>query len=237
MSRTKQTRISKLRKIVSQNRSLHVKAAAQRLGVSEMTIRRDIRENPAEFDSLGGHIFSLERGAARSPYDLGNAVDLNKPAKRAACRKCLGHIRPGDTIFIDCGTTLWHLVDLLPDDLVITIVCYALNIADITARKPHIKMILIGGEYHPKTASFALLNGDTSFGDLAITTGFFSASGIDQKLGVSCSSIPEAAQKRAAMARSQTCFLVCDDSKHRKISTTIFAKTTEFAQIITESSP
>lgn len=231
---SKQSRIIMLRQLVSEHRNLHVKMAAELLGVSEMTIRRDIRENSAEFDYLGGHIMATSGPA---PYDLGHAVDLNKAGKKAACKHCLGLINAGDTIFIDCGTTLVHLVDLLPDDLPLTIICYSLNVADRAMRKTEVKMILMGGEYHKKTASFALLQNDQTYDALVINVAFLSAAGIDQLLGVTCSSFHEASQKRSAIQRAQKSILVVDESKFGKASAAKFADETSFDKIITENGP
>ncbi|MCF6305552.1 MAG: DeoR/GlpR family DNA-binding transcription regulator [Rhodobacteraceae bacterium] len=229
---SKQSRITRLRQLIAQNRTLHLRAAADLLNVSEMTIRRDIRDNPTLFDTLGGHIIARDPPA---PYDLGRAGDLHKASKKAACLHCLPLINAGDTIFIDCGTTLVHLVDMLPDDLAVTVICYAMNIADRTMRKPNVKLVLVGGEYHPKTGSFALLKDDRIYDSLAINTAFLSAAGFDKTLGATCSSFHEASQKRAAMARAQKAVLVIDESKFEKTSAAHFGKASGFDLILTET--
>lgn len=237
MTTRKQQRLATMRAVIAKNRSLHVKAAAELLGVSEMTVRRDIQENAAEFDYLGGHIVLVNDPAHRQPYDLGLAFDRNKSAKRAACEHCLPLIQSADTIFVDCGTTLVHLIDLLPDDLTITVVCYALNVVDRVVRKPNLKLVLIGGEYHAETASFSLLKDDTAFSTLSFNIGFFSAAGLDVTLGASCSSFHEAIQKRAAMDRSLQKILVIDSSKTGQTRAAKFADMREFDQIYTENGP
>lgn len=229
---SKQSRISHLKQLISENRSLHVKSAAEALGVSEMTIRRDIRDHPNDFYALGGHIVAANSPA---PYDLGRAVDLNKTAKMDACKHCLPHINAGDTIFIDCGTTLVHLVDMLPDDLPVSVICYALNVVDRAIRKPNIKLVLIGGEYHSETASFGLLQNDHTYDTLAINTAFLSAAGVNEKLGATCSSFNEAAQKRAAMQRAQKSVLVVDESKFGESSAAKFADASGFDLTISEN--
>ncbi len=228
---SKHSRITKLQQLIAQNRSLHMRAAADLLNVSEMTIRRDIRDHPALFDTLGGHIIAPETPA---PYDLGRAADLNKASKKAACLHCLPLIKAGDTIFIDCGTTLVNLVDMLCDDLPITVICYAMNVADRAIRKLNIKLVLIGGEYHPKTASFSLLKDDKAFDNLAINTAFLSAAGFDKTLGATCSSFHEASQKRSAMQRAQKTVLVIDNSKFGKSSAAHFANATDFDHIFSQ---
>lgn len=234
MSSRKQMRLTRLAELISDRVSLHVRDAAEILGVSEMTIRRDVRSNGELFGFLGGYIVQKAQSGARTPYDLGSAADLNGNEKREVCRRCLTYIQPQDTIFVDCGTTLVHLIDLLPNDIEITLVCYALNIADRAVRKPNINVVLVGGKYHPLTASFSALGSENLFAELAITTGFFSAAGFDPDLGATCANFHETASKKAAIVSSQQKILVIDSSKIGKVQPARYANSSEFNLILTE---
>lgn len=224
----------KLQDALSDHTRLHVKDAAELLDVSEMTVRRDIQENPKEFGFFGGYIMPAGNRFSLTPYDLQSEEEKHTAEKRAACRHCLPYINPGETVFIDCGTTLVHLVDLLPNDIEITLVCYALNILDRAIRKPNLKVVLIGGVYQPATASFSELKADSMFEELAIGTAFFSAAGLDQKLGATCIDFHEAHQKRAALAKSSKQILVVDNSKLGKVHPARFGKVSEFDLVISE---
>ena len=231
----KEARLRKLRDVISERHSVHVKDAAEFLNVSEMTVRRDIRENPQDFGYLGGYIVLANGQFGRTPYNLENAANTNEEAKKKACAYCLSEIKSKDTVFVDCGTTLVHFIDMLPLDIEISLVCYALNIADRAIRNPKIKLIMIGGEYHPATASFAPLGNDNMFDSLAIDTGFFTAAGIDPKLGATCPTFHEANQKQAAMEKCQRRILVVDNSKVGKIHPACFSRVSEFDRMITEN--
>lgn len=234
MSERKKTRLAKLRDAVSEHNSLHVKDAAEMLDVSEMTVRRDLRDNPGEFDYFGGHIVLTNGGSSLAPYDLGRATELFESEKKAACKHCLQYIRPKDTIFVDCGTTLVHLVNMLPNDAELTLACFALNIADQAIRKPNIKLVLIGGIYQPATASFSPIQPETSFEGLAFNVGFFTAAGLDRKLGATCMTFREAIQKRAAMSKAHKSILVTDSSKIETVRPACFGQVDEFDFILTE---
>ena len=237
MSNRKQNRLTKLRALIDEHVSLHIKDAAEKLDVSEMTVRRDVSENAHLFVYLGGHIVTADKHSRRTPYDLGIATDIREAEKQRACQHCLPLIENQDIIFVDCGTTLIHLIDLLPGDVDITVVCYALNVADRAIRKPNIKLVLVGGEYHAPTASFSGLGAETMFGELAIGAGFFSAAGLDQKLGATCSSFAEAIQKRAAMACTKQKILVMDSAKIGKVHPARYADVEHFDVILTEYGP
>src|SRR6187402_2234796 len=134
-------RLDQLAAILGERGVMHLRDAAQRLGVSEMTIRRDIAGDAARFAYLGGHIMPAGKVEPEQPYELAAQADRHADAKRAACRHALAHIHADDTIFVDCGTTLQHLIDLIPQSVPLTVVCYALNIADRLASTPNIRLI------------------------------------------------------------------------------------------------
>ena len=64
---------------------------------------------------------------------------------------------------------------------------------------------------------------------------FLSASGVNQKLGVTCVEQIEVETKAAAISSSLSRILVCDSSKFDKIGPSYFAQINEFDAIITDS--
>lgn len=234
MSDRKKTRLSKLRQAVIEQNSLHVKDAAELLNVTEMTIRRDLSENPDQFNYYGGHIVLANDAPNMTAYDLDRATELFGKEKQAACKHCLQYIEPKDTIFVDCGTTLSYLVNMLQPDMEVTLVCFALNIADLAIRKPKIKLVLLGGVYQPATASFSPMNPETTFEGLAFNVAFLTATGVDEKLGATCTTFREAIQKRTAMSRTRKSILVADSSKIGVVRPACFGQVEDFDLVITE---
>lgn len=233
MTRNRQ-RLDMLGALILERGVVHLKDAASALGVSEMTIRRDIAEETGRFAYLGGHIMPAQAVEPEQPYELAAAADKHAQAKRKACQYAVDHLRAEDTIFIDCGTTLIHLVDLLPESMPLTVVCYALNIADKLAEKPHIRLILLGGFYHPASASFSGASAIGLLGQLGVNTAFFSAAGLDEDRGATCVHFHEAEIKRKAMEVSAKNILILDNSKIGRIRPAFFASADDFDAIYTE---
>ncbi|QDY71499.1 DeoR/GlpR family DNA-binding transcription regulator [Qingshengfaniella alkalisoli] len=233
MTRGQVDRLDRLQQLLGQQKSLRLREAAELLGVSEMTIRRDLADHADRFTYLGGHI--LEAEVERLPYGLAEAARKNEVAKRAACAQCMPLLRGGETIFVDCGTTLVHLVDAVPPGLKLTVVCYALNVAERVVRNTSLSLILLGGKYQSASASFAALPGESSFQHLAINACFLSAAGLDDALGASCVGFHEAAWKIAAMKKSSRNYLVIDRSKLGQVHPAVFAQRDDFTTVITET--
>nr|WP_274709394.1 DeoR family transcriptional regulator [Nitratireductor luteus] len=216
------------------HRVLHLREAASLLGVSLMTVRRDVAENPAQFAYLGGHIVHAANIEGEGPYDLAKAADRHAAAKRAASAHAFKHVHADETVFFDCGTTLVHLIDLIPDNLPITAVCYALNVADRLSRKPNISLVMLGGLYHASSGSFAGESGRETLSRLGINTAFLTAAGIDARRGATCANFHEAPIKMQVMDIAQRNFLVTDNSKIGRVRPAYFAALDAFDAIFTE---
>lgn len=235
MSSRKAARVSALTDALSQRRVLHIRDAALLLDVSEMTVRRDVSENPGLFGYFGGHIVPAMELESDGPYELAKAADSHSRAKQDACTHALKYIRPDETIFIDCGTTLAHLVEMIPADVPVMAVCYALNIADRLTRKPNISVVMLGGLYHPSSASFSGSSGLDSLDELGINVAFLSAAGVDQKRGATCAYFHEAQIKRKVMSLARKNVLVTDSSKIGKLKPAFFGEIDSFDAIVTEN--
>ncbi|MBN9189984.1 MAG: ABC transporter permease [Microbacterium sp.] len=59
-----------------------------------------------------------------------------------------------------------HLAHRIPQNQHITVVCYALNIAEILSQRSDVRLIVLGGLYHPEAASFS---GDEGIDVLKVT--------------------------------------------------------------------
>ncbi|HKP27220.1 MAG TPA: DeoR/GlpR family DNA-binding transcription regulator [Dongiaceae bacterium] len=234
MSARNTQRIAALVSALAERRVLHLRQAAELLGVSEMTVRRDIAEHPDQFAYFGGHIMSPAQVEGNTRYEIATAADSHAAAKREACVHAARHIRPDETIFIDCGTTLLHLVDLIPDDCRLTAICYALNVAERLARKQNVTLVMLGGLYHPPSASFSAEFDLDRLAGFGINVAFLSAAGVDMQRGATCAAFHEAEVKKKTIALARASYLVVDSSKMGKLQRAHFAPVDAFKAIITE---
>jgi DeoR family deoxyribose operon repressor len=213
---------------------LHLNEAAALLDVSAMTVRRDIAAAPDQFTYLGGYIVAANAGGS---YRLDREQDKHAAAKAAVCASAAQLIGDGDTIFVDCGTTTPHLVRRLPIALNLTVICYALNIAQPLAFNPNVQLILLGGLYNGSSGSFAVDDGLQTLMRLGVNKAFLSAGGIHPQRGVSCSNFHEVAVKKAAMSSALERHLLVDASKLGQVKSAYFADIDQFDSIIISPPP
>jgi len=207
--------------------------AAEALGCSSMTVRRDVASAPDRFVTLGGFVAP----AAPGTYRIERERDVHVVAKAAICARAAEMLRDGDAIFIDCGATTPHLARSLPAAMRLTVVTNGLNIANVLADNRRVELVLLGGFYHAGSASFEVAEPERALARFGLATAFLSAGGLEAARGASCSYFHEVAVKRAAMdAAVRRCLLV-DASKFGIVKRAAFAAIAGFDHVITAPDP
>jgi DeoR family transcriptional regulator, deoxyribose operon repressor len=236
LSRTglRNDRLERIAVMLSGQSHVRLSAIANELGVSEMTVRRDVLESGGRFACLGGHVIGAQNDTA-GEYELERESDQHAAAKIAACAKAVTLIEDDDTVFIDCGTTTPHLAAMIPEELRLTAICYSLNVAEILSRRQWTRLILLGGLFHPGAASFSGTAALEELGRININKAFISAGGVDEARGVTCSHFHEISIKKAAIARAVESHLVVDASKFGKIRAAHFAGLGDFTSVISNA--
>ncbi len=232
-TRRRDGRLNALRGAVADGSMLRLREAARWLGVSEMTVRRDLSAGTSRLACLGGFIFSAEAPGTGPRYVLDAETASHTPAKQEAARRAAALVEPGDTVFVDCGTTTPHLAAALPPGP-LTVVCYSLNIAEIVRGRPDTQLVLLGGLYYPSSATFFGEETLSQLRRLGIAKAFISAGGVDFVRGVSCSHFHEVPIKQAAMSQALHSYLIADSSKLGQIRPATFARLDAFERVLTD---
>ncbi|MDE2517510.1 MAG: DeoR/GlpR transcriptional regulator [Rhodospirillales bacterium] len=227
-------RLSRLAAMIAASGPLRLRDAAAALAVSEMTIRRDVAGADG-LACLGGYVTATGGRPDGTGYVLHQEERAHMAGKRAAAEAAAASIRPGETIFIDCGTTMPFLAAALPVGAKLTVVCYALNIAAIVCRRAETRVILLGGLYHDSSASFWSRESEAMLGRIGLDRAFLSAGGIHRERGVSCSNFHEVPLKQIAMANAQESCLVADATKFERVMPAHFADLSAFHRIVTDA--
>lgn len=230
-------RITRLMQALKQVDKIHLKEAAELLGVSEMTIRRDLSDNDGPLVLLGGYIVIEPRASATSHYLLNDQQALKTAEKRHAAKLAAEYVRPHQTLFFDCGTTMPYIIEELDDSLPFTGLCYSLNTFLALQKKPHCRVILSGGEFHSSNAIFKPINFQECLNNLCPDIAFLSAAGVHTSRGATCFNLDELPVKQWALAMAQQRVLVVDDSKFNQVRAACMGPLTVFDTIITNKKP
>ncbi|WP_039058615.1 DeoR/GlpR family DNA-binding transcription regulator [Enterobacter sp. Bisph1] len=122
------------------------KQLSEQFGISEDTVRRDLRELAAEGRLQRVHGGALPASAAVVTFSERQTVQ--SAAKQRIAQKGAQLIAPGQVVMIDGGTTTSELIRCLGEDLQITVVTHSPSIAVGLAQHPLIKVVMIGGQLY-----------------------------------------------------------------------------------------
>lgn len=174
------------------------KAASDDLGLSEDTIRRDLRELAAE-----GRLLRVHGGALPlSPANAGLAVrrTLDIDGKRRLARHVASALQPGSVVFVDGGTTNAEVMAALSPELAITVITHSPTIAVALMDRPAVDVVLIGGRLfrHSMVAVGAMAT--EVIAGVRADLYLMGATGVHPEAGVTTGDAEEAAVKRALHA-------------------------------------
>lgn len=234
MFEKRRRRVDKILALLEVNQSLHIRDVAEMLDVSEMTLRRDIALGDNRILYLGGYLVKPGTNKA-SQYSLDSEKAIGLKSKRWVGRVAAAQIQNGDSIFIDCGTTTPHIVAAMPKDIECTVICYSTNIASPLANFPKVTLVLLGGVFHPASATFYCEESIDYVNKFGINKAFLSAGGVSLERGVSCSNLHEVKVKQAIIGIAMRNYLVVDSGKFGQIRPAFFTEFTKIDTIVTDS--
>ena len=125
--------------VLHRDGQLIAKQMSAELGLSEDTIRRDLRELAAEGLLLRVHGGALP--ASSGVADLAARRHIATAAKAAIGRAAAHLIRPGQIVMLDGGTTTLELARCLPPELSATIVTHSPAIAVALEDRANIEVL------------------------------------------------------------------------------------------------
>ncbi len=171
---------------------------AQTFGVSEDTVRRDLRELAA-----GGHCRRVYGGALPFAPDGGSLTRrlASEPdRKRRLGEAVAALVEPGTTLFVDAGSTNLRVAETLPEGAGLRVVTNAPAIACALQDRSGIEVHLLGGRLDPVTGACTgtqTVRDAARFRPSLLVLG---ACGLDPDAGVTAHDLDEAELKSALAA-------------------------------------
>ncbi|MFD0823233.1 DeoR/GlpR family DNA-binding transcription regulator, partial [Micromonospora zhanjiangensis] len=183
--------------------------AAVALAVSEMTIRRDLRQLAAQglVNRVAGGA-SLPTPTAGAPFEQRRGAAMTE--KEAVARAAVPLVTSDAVVALDAGTTVAALAALLPGGL--TVVTHSVPVIQTCVGRADLELIALGGAYHGPTRSFTGPITRTSLGDLAVDVAVLSATAAGPA-GVYSANASDADTKRAMARIARRVVLLLDHGK------------------------
>ncbi|MET0726815.1 MAG: DeoR/GlpR family DNA-binding transcription regulator [Acidimicrobiales bacterium] len=202
-------RLMQIRSQVESEGRVTVRQLAVELGVSEMTIRRDL-------DALADE-GALRRvrggGLALGPQPFADRFGRHARAKERIAAKLADLFGEGGAVGMDASSTLQRLAGSLDGARDVTVVTNGPESFNTLQGRPGVTPMLTGGELDPRTGSLVGPLTSRAIREFSFRRLFLSAAGIDPELGTTEVTIDEAEAKLAFAAVSAHVVVALDSSK------------------------
>ncbi len=221
-----------LLKLLAEQGEVVAKTVSRELGLSEDTIRRDLRELAAD-----GKLQRVHGGALPASPAVGDFAarqSLAPQGKVAVGRAAAGLIRPGQVVILDGGTTTLQLAKHLPLDLTATVVTHSPTIAVALQEHPSVEVVVIGGRLFKHSVVAVGAAAVEAISRVRADIYFMGVTGIHAEAGLSTGDLEECHIKRALMAAAAETHVLVTAEKVNAASPYVIAALGEIDGVVAE---
>jgi DeoR/GlpR family transcriptional regulator of sugar metabolism len=207
---------------------------SEELGLSEDTIRRDLRALAAE-----GLLQRVHGGAlpsSRALVSFSARSEVEPAGKRSIARAAAALIQPGQLAFLDGGTTCRELARALPRELRATVVTHSPTIAVELVEHPQVEVVLIGGRLFKHSVVAVGAAALAAISQIRADLYFMGVTGVSPSSGLSTGDLEEAHIKRALMQQAAETWVLASAEKLNAASAYVIAPCKAVTGIVVERS-
>jgi DeoR/GlpR family transcriptional regulator of sugar metabolism len=195
-------------------RELNVEQLSATLGVSEVTVRRDLSVLAKErriVRTYGGATALV--GTHEPEASLEERKNTQREQKEAIAVAAAAHVRDGDTVLLDGGTTAAALARQLTARRQLHVVTNNLLAVAVLANAPDIRLTLIGGDVRGSSMSTLGPLAELALGRISADKAFLGADGVVAQFGLCEASAEQAYLKDCIARRAAKVFVLADTDK------------------------
>jgi DeoR/GlpR family transcriptional regulator of sugar metabolism len=223
---------------VREEGAVRVADLVRALGVSDMTIRRDLEvlHERGLIEKVHGGATAIE---GSSQFEPGFTVKstLMQTEKSAIAAAAASLVSPGTAIAISAGTTTFALARRLVDIAGLTVLTNSVPVADVLYNdgRPDQTVILSGGVRTPSDALVGPFAVEV-IRSLHVDSVFMGTHGMDRRSGFTTPNILESETNRALIEAGRRLIVLADHTKWGVIGISSVARLDEADTIVTDSS-
>lgn len=213
-----QQRREKILEMIREDGTVTVKALTDTFGLTEATIRTDLRILQKE-----GHVQRYHGGATLMTGKQNTGAMLlerqtHLEEKQAIGRLAAQYVENGDTVIFDSGTTTTAIAEAINHIRRLSVITTAVNIALKLGGEPGINILLTGGTFKFPTLSTSGEKAASFFENVLAEKLFLATACISPRLGLSFPSETDIKVKMAMIKSASSVYVVADSSKIDKVS-------------------
>lgn len=228
-------RHAKILKLLESEGTASIAALADRLGVSQETVRRDVRPLTENGSLVRVHgAVGLAGHVGEAPFQ--RRMRENAAAKQAIARAVAATIRDGESVMLDTGTTTSFLARELVSHRRLTVVTNSSDIARTLATVNGNRVYMAGGELRSDSGAAFGKSAIDFISRFTVNHAIISAGAVD-KSGVMDFELEEAEFARTVLTRGERRAVITDHTKFGRQGLVTVSGFDTVGELITDSQP
>lgn len=217
--------------------SSRIQDLAQRLRVSEETIRRNVREM-----AKAGMVRKVHGGVHLPDYrfqepTFQQRMGEQREAKQKIARHIASIIQDGDSVIFDIGSTTAYVAQALMNHSDLFVVTNSISVANSLATRNNNRVFLAGGELRSHDGGSFGAEALAFVGQFAVHYAILSATAIDDTRGFMLMDLQEAEFTRQIMRCAPTKIVVADATKFGMVAPVKVADAADIDLLVTDGVP
>jgi DeoR/GlpR family transcriptional regulator of sugar metabolism len=206
---------------------------ATELGLSEDSVRRDLRELAAAGLCQRVHGGALPASPALVTHARRSGIAPE--SKRRVGARAAALITPGSTVILDGGTTGLAIAQALRPDLAATIITHSPTTAAALTDHPTVDVFILGGRLHKRSAIVCSAAAAEAAGGISADLYLMVVAGIHPREGLTAGDLDEAAMRRILVSRAADTYVVGSIEKIGTVAPYAVVGLSEVAGLVTDA--
>lgn len=220
---------------VQDNRQVTVVELSRRFDVSEVTIRRDLRQLAAQ-----GALRRAHGGAVVAIPAPPEPPVIQRMVQAENCKECIGRaaaslVADGESIFIGSGSTTAYVARHLVNRKDLTVVTNALNVATEFSTAEGVTVVVTGGLMRASELSLVGHIAEQSLREVRVDKVLIGMRAISLEAGMTNDYLPEVMTDRTIIDMAPELILVADHTKLGKIASAYVAPVERITTLVTDA--
>jgi DeoR family fructose operon transcriptional repressor len=220
--------------MLDKNELVSIKDIVKLCSTSEMTARRDLDLLEQKGMLIRTHGGAVLPSVTMDLFGFDKKSELNKQQKTDICKRASTFIEENDTIYMDCGTTVYYMARFLTRFKNLRVITNSLPLVSELMPYSQIRVYLIGGELdNERMASYGPMT-DNLLSRYKADKAFIGAGGVSLENGLSSVDEKEASVTTKMAEAANKIFLLCDSSKIERNSYFTYSSLSNVDYLITD---
>jgi DeoR/GlpR family transcriptional regulator of sugar metabolism len=220
---------------VQDNRQVTVSELSERFDVSEVTIRRDLRELAAQGVLRRAHGGAVAAPSAPPEPPVVQRMVQTEESKERIGRAAAALVSDGESVFIGSGSTTAHVARHLVDCKNLTVVTNAINVATELAAAEDVTVVVTGGMMRAWELSLIGHITEQALREVRVDKVIMGMQAISLEAGMTNDYLPEVMTDRTIIEMASELIVVADHTKFGKVASAYIASVERITTLVTDA--